>query len=92
MTRDHLNVSAAQIATLTANAYSADLYGVKRWTEAAQIMIDRGFNLVEIDAVLRSKHMRWYRDANPIFSEKTFIRYLADNVGGIERLNLINGY
>ena len=54
---------AAAVADRCADAYSFDYFGPDEWREAARMMARRGFDVREIEAVLRSKWTRWSRDA-----------------------------
>jgi hypothetical protein len=53
---------ATQIAQDTSDAYSADRYGSVEWTRAADELLRRGMTPAQVNAVLRSKHMRYAAD------------------------------
>jgi hypothetical protein len=55
---------ATQIAQDTQDAYSADRYGVIEWTHAADLCLRRGMTPAQVNAVLRSKHMRYAADVS----------------------------
>lgn len=54
---------AALLAEKTRDAYSASLYGAS-WVACAKLLARRGLNDAEIEAVLRSKWMRWAADSS----------------------------
>lgn len=56
------HVRAAQIATKTADAYSAG--GYTSWLACVKMLAKRGLDDASIEAVLRSKWMRWARDCS----------------------------
>jgi len=53
---------AKAIATLCADAYSADRYN--NWALVAQLLIGRGYNDYQVIGILRSKWTRWAADAS----------------------------
>lgn len=59
--------TAQRVRDLTAatweTAYSFSRYGAAGWRSAIRELIRRGFDNREIEAVLRSKFMRWAADA-----------------------------
>lgn len=46
----------------TSGAYSFDRYGEDGWRACIRLMLRRGYNEREIEAILRSKWMRWAGD------------------------------
>lgn len=46
----------------TDNAFSFDRYGESGWRGAIKVLRKRGLNDLEVEAFLRSKHMRWAGD------------------------------
>ncbi len=52
----------AALVTKTADAYSFDRYGVQEWRRATRLLIDRGLDDRQIEAILRSKWTRWAAD------------------------------
>lgn len=54
-------MNAKQLATKTANAYSADRYG-KAWVNCAALLLECKFTPEEAEQQLRSKNMRWAAD------------------------------
>lgn len=59
-----LRATANKIADRTyEGAFSAERYGRTEWRKAARLMADRGFAAEQIEAVLKSKWMRWAADA-----------------------------
>lgn len=58
----------ARIAALeakTVDAYSHYAYGKGEWRRAIRLLIDKGHDDRTIEAILRSKWMRWAADARP---------------------------
>lgn len=55
-------LDANLIAHATKDAYSFRYYGPRNWKACAQLLIDRGYNAAEIDAILRSTITRWATD------------------------------
>lgn len=56
---------AARISVLvdmTKGSWSFDRYGEREWRRTVRLLIDRGLDDREIEAVLRSKWMRWAAD------------------------------
>jgi len=53
---------AQALATKTADAYSWDNYGEKRWLDCCLMLLKRGFTEREAEAILRSKWTRWAGD------------------------------
>lgn len=54
---------AQQIAERTEDAYSFDRYAPQEWSRTAQLLAKRGHDARVIEAILRSKWMRWAADA-----------------------------
>ncbi len=54
------HADAARIAASCADAYSADRYA--SWAGCARLLARRGYDAREIEALLRSKHLRWAGD------------------------------
>lgn len=54
--------TAEEIALNASNAYSADRYG--SWKACALMLLKRGYDEHETDAILRSKWTRWAADAS----------------------------
>jgi len=53
---------ALAVAAATQDAYSFEAYGEQGWRGCALLLRTRGLDKFEIEAVLRSKHMRWAAD------------------------------
>jgi hypothetical protein len=62
LTKENKTQRAARLAELTQDAYMADAYG-KSWRTCAMVLINMGLGDKQIEAVLRSKHMRWADDS-----------------------------
>ena len=76
---------ALAIAYRTSNVYSFDRYGAIQWTAIAVMLIRyRGYTDQEVEAILRSKWMRYAGDASgrkhPILDD--VIRYLDNPNNG----------
>lgn len=54
---------AKQIAEETADAYMADAYGESAWAACADFLLRKGYTSLQVQAVLRSKWMRWADDS-----------------------------
>lgn len=50
------------LAMATENAYSHDTYGAKVWRASIALLLRRGYNLREVEAIMRSKWTRWAAD------------------------------
>lgn len=48
----------------TSDAYSYDRYGEQGWRACVKLLIRRGYTAREIEAILRSKWMRWAGDSS----------------------------
>jgi len=55
-------VSAAAIAEKSRDAYSADRYA--SWQAVAALLLARGYDATEAEAIMRSKWTRWAADVN----------------------------
>lgn len=53
-----VELRASIVAKRTEDAYSFDTYGAKEWYRVAVELMTRGFDDLEVEAVLRSKWMR----------------------------------
>jgi hypothetical protein len=53
---------ARALAEKTADAFSYDRYGERGWRACVKLLIRRGYNDREVEAILRSKWMRWAGD------------------------------
>ena len=53
---------AAALAERTSDAYSSNRYGESGWRGAAAMLLRRGFNERQAEAILRSKWTRWAAD------------------------------
>lgn len=53
----------AKLADDTSDAYSWDAYGEQQWRSLIKFLAASGFDMEEIEAIVRSKHTRWSRDA-----------------------------
>ena len=60
MPRRELLIKA--IALATADAYSHDRYSEEGWKECIHVLLQRTDDRLEVEAFLRSKHMRWAGD------------------------------
>lgn len=63
---------ASALAARTNDAYSFDAYGPDGWTNAAMMLLDRGYTEREAEAILRSKWTRWAGDVSPTGSYGAF--------------------
>ena len=72
---DVTKMTACKLAWQTADAYSADIWGAVKWTEAAQMLLDMAFTEQQVRAILRSKLTRWARDG--FGEESTWLGQLA---------------
>lgn len=70
---------ALALAAKTADAYSASLWGCVQWVKAADMLLKIGIDETRAEHVLRSKWMRWTRDAYPENPE-IWLPTLAHNV------------
>ena len=50
------------IALATADAYSHDRYSKEGWRECIHVLLQRTDDRLQVEAFLRSKHMRWAAD------------------------------
>lgn len=68
----------AEMAHRTADAYSCDAFGPAAWRACCRLLARRGFNAEQAEAILRSKWMRWARDADSKYdgNSATLARYL----------------
>lgn len=57
-----LSSDAELVASACEDAYSAGNYPNGHWAKCAQELLDRGLDIEEAEAFLRSKHMRWCYD------------------------------
>ena len=57
-----INVNA--LAQRTEDAYSFSNYGAQSWRQCIRILAKRGLGEREIEAILRSKWMRWAADGS----------------------------
>lgn len=71
--------NARSLARKSADAYMADNYG-DHWVAIAEFLLER-VNFVEAEAILRSKHMRWARDASndDTCTLQNFVTYYGRN-------------
>jgi hypothetical protein len=65
---------AREIAKKTEDAYSFDRYS--SWWMCAKVLLDRGYNEEEVEAILRSKWMRWAGDA----SHRSYGKYNSEDI------------
>lgn len=62
MTKQEKRAARAMGATVAAkvnDAYMTDSYGEREWERCACWLAEQGLDAAEIEAVLRSKYMRW---------------------------------
>lgn len=74
-----------RIAEATQDAYSYDRYTRPGWVGAARKMAAAGYNAQQVEAVLRSKHMRWASDAagrSGFTTAADFAKYWEGEFGG----------
>lgn len=71
--------TAQEIAEASADAYKADCYGEAEWVNCARELLSRGLTDLEVEAFLRSKHMRWAEDFSGECTVKGLRSYLAKN-------------
>lgn len=55
-------IECEDLALSTNDAYSWDRYGDRYWRKVVDGLNDRGYDAQEIEAILRSKWMRWAID------------------------------
>ena len=53
---------AEALSARTHDAYSYDNYLPLEWTKACQMLLNRGFDETEVEAIMRSKWTRWAHD------------------------------
>jgi hypothetical protein len=56
-------LDASIIAENTRDAYSFSNFGMAEWTKCAQLLLMSGLDQPGVEAILRSKHMRWCYDS-----------------------------
>lgn len=75
-----LTQKAEYIANQCSDAYSADRYG--SWMSVARELLKLGWKPIEVEAFMRSKHVRWAGDVSGKdygkVSGKDVLRYLDD--------------
>ena len=87
---DPEKMKALTIAAKCADAYSADMWGLIAWVQAAQMLVDMGLAEEEVEGVLRSKLTRWARDA---YGEpSTYLGQLAHQVSVLQREKRLHEY
>lgn len=59
---NRISEEAKQLSAQTSDAYSYDNYAAGEWTKACQILLNRGFDAEEVEAIMRSKWTRWAHD------------------------------
>lgn len=57
-----ISLTAKDVAEKTQDAYSVDRY--TSWAAVAQLLLDRGYDDKQVEAILRSKWTRWAADAS----------------------------
>jgi hypothetical protein len=62
MKTNSLKTAAAALADRTADAFSFDNYGDRRWAACAAMLLRRGYTPTEAEVILRSKWTRWAGD------------------------------
>jgi hypothetical protein len=87
---------ANAIAAATSDAYSHSRYGGAAWTACARMLARREFDADQIEAIMRSKWMRWAADSskNVQPTSKDLERFLDDprNQASTANVNrLVNG-
>ena len=56
-------VEVEGIAHATADAYSFERYGCEKgWRECIEVLLEHATDRLQVEAFLRSKHMRWAAD------------------------------
>ncbi len=75
-------MTAKQLADKTADAYSRGYY--RSWVACAAMLKKRGYSDAEVEAILRSKWMRWASDSSRRYpaSSKDVERFLDDPRNG----------
>lgn len=68
-----MRVDANKIAEQTKDAYSFSRYGQKSWAASCRMLLRRGYNAKQIEAIMRSK---WTRRAGD--TSKDLERFLDD--------------
>lgn len=78
-----ITVQAATIAERCEDAYSFDAYGEREWARCCQMLLDKGYNEREVEAIMRSKWTRWARDANSAYEGNAeILKAFVDRVAG----------
>jgi hypothetical protein len=82
-----------QISEETIGAYSFDRYGQSGWNGAIRVLKSKGMNDLEIQAFLRSKHMRWAADSDDKrtyghFNGQTVKEYIENTRNRIDQAEL----
>ncbi len=89
--REYTNL-AAWVAGRTQDAYSADRYGLVRWTRLSARFLAGGYDARETEAVLRSKWTRWAMDARgPRASALALYLYIDGHLGPDGLAELVEG-
>jgi hypothetical protein len=97
---------ADEVAARTADAYMANDYGEREWRRVARWLFDADYDASEIEAILRSKYMRWssdhsggkctlaafkgFHDASPTLFRPHDIRELVDGTFPAAARNTVN--
>lgn len=71
---------ANKIAEATQDAYSFSRYGQKAWAASCRMLLRRGYDVRQIEAIMRSKWTRWAADGgkNEKPTSKDLERFLDD--------------
>lgn len=69
-----------EIAERTSDAYSFDRYGETGWRGAIRVLRSHRLEDVEIEAFLRSKHMRWAADMDRDYGKRNYGRHNGQTV------------
>jgi len=59
-----MTLTIDQLIEKTIDAYSFENYGYKSWKASIKMLRGRGFNDIEIHAIMISKHTRWAHDVS----------------------------
>lgn len=88
-------LDAAALAVTTADAYSFSYFGPAAWRACCLLLLRRGYNFVEVDALLRSKLTRLAADgrrsANGHATSHDLARFL-DSFDGLELRDVVDDY
>lgn len=60
---ENCNTTAREIASRTEDAYSFGIYSRREWLRITRFLLhEEGYSDIDVEEILRSKHMRWASD------------------------------